>query len=244
MSSVRSDLYINDYMTAAGDSLSHPEANALQGSAAFTSFLVGREPRNSEQVEEMFARLPALALRQPWPGVSEHFRPGQAKIAHTRDALLVLTEFHDEDVFNPVTGFNQPAYEFGDVAEVFVLPSRRERYVEVHSTPDGEICQFAFRLGQITVLRENPESMKPGEEYAWDPRAAALTWQTATGWSALISVPFSLIGAVPLPSAEWRLAICRYDYTRGQSRPVLSTTANLPKPDFHLTEFWNPLKFV
>lgn len=211
---------------------------------AFVSSLAEKEPQNFMQAAKMFSRRPAVALRQSWLDESENFRPGQAKVAHTRNALLVLTEFQDQDIFNPVTGFNNPSYQFGDVAEVFVQPCGCERYVEVHSTPDGEICQFAFKLGQISALRENPGSMKLGEEYVWEPRSTALTWQTGAGWAALISIPFSLIGAFPLPAAEWRMAVCRYDYTRGQAEPVLSSTANLPEPDFHLIEFWNSLKFV
>ncbi len=91
-------------------------------------------------IEKAFQTVPSLILKQSWSHES-NFRSGWAKVAHNDAELLVLTDFEDDDVFNPVSGLNRPAYEHGDICEVFWLPENSEQYAEVHTTPDGSIWQ-------------------------------------------------------------------------------------------------------
>ncbi len=212
-------------------------------SSVFSCPLFMAEPDSRESITDAFAKIPALALQQPWE-TNEGEPRGWARTARTEDSLLVLADFTDDDVFNPISGFNSPAYQHGDVCEVFIFPEDLGRYVEIHTTPDGSIWQLAFPLGWIEKTRANPASANIEDQYVWTSPSRAQAWLTETGWSVYIAIPFSLIGTSPSLLAKWRMAVCRYDYTRGQEKPVLSTTSKIPKPDFHLPELWTPIDFT
>jgi hypothetical protein len=199
------------------------------------------EPADRAEVEVAFREVPAVALEQAWLAEPDrHFRPGSARFAYTEEALLVLAEFEDDDVFNPVFGFNQPAYEFGDVCEVFWLPEGVTQYAEIHLTPEGSVWQAVFPLGWMEKKRKGllpASSIKDLNVSTPQPRTR--TWTTERGWAAFYAIPFSLLGT---SSAAGKIAVCRYDYTQGLDRPVLSSTASFLRCDFHLLEYWSLLE--
>lgn len=200
-------------------------------------------PRDWPEIDAAFASLPGTSLRQAWRESPEPgFRPALARLAHHADALWVEAELEDDDVFNPVTGFNQPAFLQGDVVEVFVLPEGMDRYGEIHAAPTGAVLQLRFPVGWRQ--KEKP----PFEGNPWDhgiaePVTKVTTRLTPAGWSAFLVIPFALLGAVPQPGSVWFVSVCRYDYTRGRAKPVLSSTSALPRVDFHQTDCWNRLVF-
>ena len=67
------------------------------------------------------------------------------------------------------------------------------------------------------------------------------------GWSVELKIPwasFGHTGGRPEPGAEWRLALCRYDYDVAREAPELSTCAALTVANFHRHEDYRPLIFV
>ena len=192
-------------------------------------------PEGWPAIDAAFAGLPALPFGQAWLGELEpRFRPASARFAWREGCLCVKVDLQDDDVFNPVTRFNEPAFLKGDVVEIFALAPGGRHYCEVHSTPGATVYQVRF-------LTERPrESLA----FIASPAARAVTRKTGEGWSAYLEMPFELAEAAPAPGQQWRVAVCRYDYTRGQPQPVLSSTAPLTEPNFHQLERWNRIVFA
>ena len=189
-------------------------------------------------IEEAFREIPSVALQQTWSRET-NFRPGSAKVAHTDTDLLVLTDFEDDDVFNPIAGFNEPAYQHGDVCEVFWLPNDVRQYAEIHVTPEGSIWQAVFPIDWMEKKRKGLAPQAQIEDLnVWAPQPQVLNWRTRKGWSTFLGIPFSLLGT---STPFGKIAICRYDYTRGESKPVLTSTADFPICDFHRHEYWSEL---
>lgn len=212
-------------------------------STVFQCPLLGREPGEWPSIEVAFASVAGIPLLQGWRGQPEEgFRRGWAKMARTEEALLVLAELEDDDVFNPVSALNEPAFLRGDVVELFVLPAGTDRYVELHSTPDGALLQLRWTVGwrDGAVPGTVPDL---AQNLIASPVAKALTRRTPRGWSAFLAIPFALIGFRP-GDAPWHGAVCRYDYTRGAAAPVLSATAPFRRVDFHHAALWNRVVFA
>jgi hypothetical protein len=187
-------------------------------------------------IDAAFAERPDLPLLQPWRcSPEEDFRPAFARMGYIEGAFCVKVELEDNDVFNPVTGFNEPAYKSGDVVEVFIYALGNPRYCEIHSTPGGSLLQLRFRVEQPRIPQV--------DSLVASPVSRVLTRRTPAGWSAYLEIPSKITGAYPRAGAKWRVAVCRYDYTRGRARPVLSSTAALTKVDFHQIENWTPVVF-
>lgn len=55
---------------------------------------------------------------------------------------------------------------------------------------------------------------------------------------------FAASGGRPAAGAQWRFALCRYDYSVAFESPELSSSAPLTKPDFHRYEDYGRLEFV
>ncbi|MEI8233182.1 MAG: hypothetical protein WCH57_00685 [Verrucomicrobiota bacterium] len=202
-----------------------------------------RAPGDWAAIDAAFAGIPGLPLRQAWRESAEpRFRSAVARMAHTAEALLVEVELEDVDVFNPVSVFNEPAFMQGDVVEVFLLPAGIDRYIEIHATPTGGVFQLRCTVGwRARCIPGAPLDFR--DRLVASPVAKVLTRRTPGGWSAFLEIPFALAEAFPEPRAAWRAAVCRYDYTRGEEKPVLSSTAAFPKVDFHLPDCWNRLVF-
>lgn len=229
------------FMTSSASS---SPVNIPVGDATFSCPFFASEPADRAAIESAFAGLPALPLYQSWrESPAEGFRPGWAQTAFTDDALLVLARFEDEDIFNPVTAFNEPAYEFGDVCEVFVAPEGVGRYAEIHVTPAGALWQVSFPEGWIAAHWTGVDVGPVEDLYVWEPKTRVQTWIEGSTWSAFLAVPFALLGASPSENSRWRISICRYDYTRGKEAPVESSTSQLPKFNFHLCDSWNAISF-
>ncbi|XHR29373.1 MAG: hypothetical protein ACFUZC_02185 [Chthoniobacteraceae bacterium] len=187
-------------------------------------------------IDAAFAQAPDLPLLQPWRATPEEsFRPAFARLGYAEGVFCVKVELKDDDVFNPISGFNEPAYKSGDVVEVFAYALGNPRYCEIHTTPGGSLLQLRFRVDQPRI----PQA----DSLVAAPVSRVLTRRTPAGWSAFFEIPSKITGSFPRPGGEWRVAVCRYDYTRGRARPVLSSTAALGKVDFHQIENWTPIVF-
>src|SRR5260370_10007520 len=59
-------------------------------------------------------------------------------------------------------------------------------------------------------------------------------------WFAYAEIPAGSVcaQAKPLAGCMWRFSFSRYDYTRGRSKPVISSTSPHAEPDFHRSQAW------
>lgn len=184
-------------------------------------------------------------LAQPEPDLL----PARVRVGWSESALLVEAELPDRDIFNPVTEFNQTAFNNGDVFEIFLRPEWQQPYFEFHITPTNQLLQLRFADDQ--QIRQLPTTGTLDERLSahkiWKARiASAVRVDTAAErWFVSAAIPFALVvetGAMA-PGARWLCSFCRYDHTRGQAKPVLSSTSPHPQCNFHRQTEWQPVAF-
>ena len=189
-------------------------------------------------------------MQQAWRTEPEpDFLPARVRVGWSPDAMLVEAELPDRDIFNPVKEFNQAAFTSGDVFEIFLRPEQQESYFEFHITPDNQLfqlrfanAQHRFHLPATGTLDEQLAELK-----IWKSRISTTTRVDATAqrWFVSATIPFAMIvetGGMK-PGARWLCSFSRYDYTRGRSEPVLSSTSPHAKCSFHRQEEWRPIGF-
>ena len=134
----------------------------------------------------------------------------------------------------------------GDVFELFFKPSPDARnYYEFQANPKELVFELAFPergdgrdvskaapLGSKAVVALEGTLDQPGDDdKAW-------IVEGRIPWTA-----FAPSGGKPKAGAEWRFALCRYDYGPKGTQPVLSSSAPLTKPSFHRHEDYGTLTF-
>jgi hypothetical protein len=160
--------------------------------------------------------------------------------------LLVLAELTDADVFTGMTSLNQKAWLLGDTFEIFLRPAGQRAYVEFHVTPNNQHLQLRFpsaedfaRLSEAGLI-EN--AMLPGEVFR------SRTWGQidARRWFVFAEVPAKAVCDGPvtqLPGRRWHFSFSRYDYTRGRTEPVISSTSAHAVANFHRQQEWGTMTF-
>ncbi len=203
-----------------------------------------------EAVDTVFREAPVCTMKQAWLPVPEPgFRPARVRTGWRPEALYVLADLDDADIFNPETRFNEPAFQFGDVFEMFLRPEDQEPYYEIHVSPQNQ--KFQLRVpyeNAIFKVKAPPGAFLPPDwmvtQTVVESRVSVLTGQER--WRVLAVIPFRLVverGTV-VTGARWRFSFCRYDYTRGAAQPVLSSTSPHKVLSFHRQQEWGTLQFV
>ena len=166
---------------------------------------------------------------QPWlPQMEPAFTPGQVSVGRENDDLLVHADLHDEHVMRKAFPFNFPAFMHCDAFEVFLGPADEKAYYELHVTPSNSVLQLFF---------DGTEGKKSLEErMVAAPLFTSETQLTPKGWSVLARIP--LKGLFLSAHAEWLLSFGRYDYTPGQTKPVISSTSPHAICNFHRKHEW------
>jgi hypothetical protein len=198
-----------------------------------------------ESLRRSFRGKAAFDFGQAWRTDAEPlFASGHVRVALSGMALSVLATFRDRDVFNPVAHFNVPAFPHGDVFEIFLRPEEQETYYELHVAPTGALLQLRWPAPMRSLELDwsgLADPLLPYKVTRW--RARVQTRPVAHGWEVHVEIPLRRIfEQPPWDGSRMRAAFCRYDYTRGRLRPVLSSTAPLQEPDFHRAEDWHMLE--
>lgn len=179
-------------------------------------------------------------LGQPWrrDGLEPGFNPGWARLRWQDSALEVDAIFLGRNSRNRARTLNERTWKLGDICEVFLLAPAGRTYVELHVTPENQRLQLRWPRDGLTRFRAGTAALE--DFLVSDP-----AWVTSTShlgpdfWSVHATLPFSAVGIDPAaPFAPGlRVAICRYDCTRG-GEPLLSSTAPLQEPNYHRVEDW------
>ncbi len=185
-------------------------------------------------------------LGQAWrrAGLEPGFNPGWARLRWQPSALEVETIFLGRNPRNRARKLNERTWELGDIAEVFVLAPDGRTYVEIHVTPENQRLQLRWPRDGLARFRAGTATLE--DFLVSDPTWIASTTHLGSDfWSAHATIPFTALGLDPAaPSAPGpRVAICRYDCTRG-GEPLLSSTAPLQEPNYHRVDDWPPLSLT
>ena len=188
---------------------------------------------------QAFKKSPSVCLGQHWlPHPQTGFLPSRVRTAWTDNALLLLAELDDADIFNPSREFNAPAFKMGDVFDA---------YYEFHIGPDNQ--KFQLRVQSAKAFHELPKGDIPQEwlirDQVIESRAKVLAQDNR--WLGLASIPFAMVAETRQPEAgsQWLFSFSRYDYHPGNPSPTLSSSSAHEMPvSFHRQEDWGVLKFV
>jgi hypothetical protein len=200
-----------------------------------------------DRAPAVFASSPVLTLGQAWNRQPDtRFRPAQVRTGWTGTALLVCATLEDDDIFNPVTEFNAPSFEHGDVFEMFLRPMPCERYYEFHVTPGNQKFQLQIPSAAEFTAARGLDGLPP--DFFISDRVlhtAVRVLPDEQRWEVLAEIPFEFVGATSRDGTpeRWLVSFSRYDYTRDNADPVLSSTSAHRQVDFHRQQEWRELVF-
>jgi hypothetical protein len=199
-----------------------------------------------QQVESVFNSIPSIRLQQAWRNQPEpDFRPAQVRCGRDDRALWIYAVLEDADIMNPVQENHQPAFLKGDVIEFFLRPDGGMTYYELHVTPHNHFFQLRIP-SQEAFYQQRNDGINP-DWTVLDPLFSSRVEIQSENqrWRVLTRIEFAKLGLKnPVqPGTEWRVSFSRYDYSQNRDLPVLSSSSNHIKIDFHRQDEWNTLKF-
>lgn len=194
-----------------------------------------------------FAGAPACALQQSWRSELEpDFAPGTIRTGWRDASLLILAELTDADIQTSATQPNQRLWELGDAFEMFLRPADQEGYSEIQVAPNNQRLQL--RYASAAAVAQARKSNSVADALVHEIGFQSRTWVQPERrcWLALVEIPAAIVceHPGPLPGARWHFSFGRYDYTRGRSEPVISSTSAHSQADFHRLAEWGTLQFI
>lgn len=190
-----------------------------------------------DAIERAFAGAAPIELAQAWrPQPQANFAPGNARLGWGDEALWVYAVLRDDDIFNAADAPNQPTWTTGDVFEIFLRPMEQNAYFELHVTPENQTLQLRY-----------PDEDALARSKSWReflvtrPLFSSYTRVEAGQWRVLAEIPRRSIVEGDSWRGQWTFSLSRYDTTRGQDKPVLSSTSPHPQPRFHRQSEWRRL---
>lgn len=182
--------------------------------------------------------LTGLRMGQAW-GVENPLDGGSVYLAYSNENLYVMAILPDKDIFNPVRTFNEPAYEKGDVFEIFLQAEGSSSYYEFHVTPENQRFQLTFR--------ELREGATPGG-FTPDLNTVPLSTHVRRAeefWEAYVKIPLrELVNGEDALPLQWSVSFGRYDYTRlpnGETEVELFSSSAHKTLSFHRRQEWIPM---
>lgn len=207
-----------------------------------------KEDASWAAIESAFRGASACEMGQAWrDGLQPEFRGARVQVGWRGGELLVYAVLQDDDAFNTITEFNGMLFLNGDVFEMFLRPDAQDAYFEFHVSPENTL--FQLRIPSAEAFRQLMSS--PGLPAEWFIRAPVIRTRVQVEseqkrWKVLACIPFDRVSekARTLPGSRWRFSFSRYDYTRGRSEPVHSSTSPHRQLNYHIQEDWGTIVFV
>lgn len=181
-------------------------------------------------------------LRQAWraDGPERGFRPGRVRVTWDEEGLEFAIVFTGVGARNRARRLNEPTWELGDVAEVFLARRGRPGYLEIHVTPENQRLQLRWAAGGVSRLRTGRAQL--GEFTFEGGGVVSTARRSRRGWMVRVHLARDLLGPRPLALGDrFVAAVCRYDWGN-RPDPVYSSTANLRAADFHRRREWHQLR--
>jgi hypothetical protein len=203
-------------------------------------------PMDLDAARAAFAHTTPIALHQRWLAALEaDFAPASVRVGWRGNSLLVFGELIDADIFTAATADNQAFWELGDTFEIFLRPVDQQAYVELHVAPNNH--HLHLRFPDAGWLARTPPAEVFGHALRPPDAFESHVWVNAQQqrWSVLASIPTVAVYDRPGQQAgtEWLFSFSRYDYTRGRTAPVISSTSPHTAPSFHRQQEWGRIRF-
>jgi hypothetical protein len=198
-----------------------------------------------ESVRRVFCKGEPFRMKQNWLPVSQQkFEPGLVYIGWKDSDLFVFAELTDADIFTSAKHPGDHLWRLGDTFEIFLGRPDQEAYYEFHVAPNNLKLQMHFRDGQtvewVSRTQRFEDLMMKGDAFV------SQTWVKSEikRWFVLARVFGKLLEPNgELAGARWSISFGRYDYSRGEEVPVISSTSLHTKEDFHRRHEWGAICF-
>lgn len=199
-----------------------------------------------ESVRREFYKSEPCRLKQSWlPGPQEEeFEPAVVYTGWKGSDFFVFAELTDIDVHTSAKKPGDLLWRLGDTFEIFLCRPGEGMYYEFHVAPNNLKLQLCFPDSQAAEWVGRTERfedlMVPGEAFV------SQTWvkPEIQRWFILARIPGKLLESKgELAGARWFFSFCRYDYTRGQEEPVISSTSSYTEANFHRRQEWGTIRF-
>jgi hypothetical protein len=157
------------------------------------------------------------------------------KVGRLGDALTLFAELVDESVNREVFALNFPAFQQCDAFEIFLHAAGAEWYYEMHITPSNSVLQLRLPL-------TGPTSNSITECAVSERLFGSETRVQPPGWQVAAVVPLApLCEGKSIPD-QWACSFGRYDYTAGNSEPMISSTSAHAARNFHRRQEWRIIR--
>jgi len=203
---------------------------------------------NCEQLDSVrreFYRSEPSLLKQSWLPVSQpELEPGLVYTGWKNSEFFVFAELADADIFTVAKASGDLLWRLGDTFEIFLGRTDEEAYYEFHVAPNNLKLQLHFPDAQATARVGRTERfedlmMKEDAFVSW-----AWVRPEIKRWFVLARIPGKLLEPKgELAGARCSFSFCRYDYTRGEEVPVISSTSSYTKANFHRRHEWGTICF-
>jgi len=224
-----------------------PSARLTSGPEIWCPELPAFNEADLAAVQHAFRAVKPCQLLQAWqPEVSAGFAPASVQVGRRAGWLLVFATLTDQDIFSHATEINQRMWELGDAFEIFLRPADQTAYFQLDLTPNNQRMQLqitsAEALRRAQTANEFAELVLPGAVV----RSAVWVTPEKDKWFvyAAISAEATFGRGSLSPERQWHFSFSRYDHTRGQLEPVISSTSPHARADFHRQQEWGVIHFA
>lgn len=164
---------------------------------------------------------------------SQPAEPGAAMLCVEDNFLKAYGAFFDSDIYNNASEDNAETWLSGDVFEIFFQVKNREDYYEAHTTP--EMVRLQLHIQDYRTFRGIPHEEKL-EDFKIEVKTRVFHDQNR--WLAEIKIPFNTIGLNESLLNGSKFVFARYNYTRGEGSPVISSSMIFPATA-HYPPLWH-----
>lgn len=198
-----------------------------------------------DSVRREFYRSEPARLKQSWLPVPQgELEVGLVYTGWKDSDFFVFAELTDVDIFTFAKETGDRLWRLGDTFEIFLGRPDQEAYYEFHVAPNNLKLQLHFpdsqAAGWVGRTQRFEDLMIRRDAFV------SQTWVVPESkcWFVLGRVSGKLLEPKgELAGARWSFSFCRYDYTRGEEVPVISSTSPYTKADFHRRHEWGTIRF-
>jgi len=196
-------------------------------------------------VQQAFRAVKPCQMLQAWqPEVAPGFAPAAVRVGWREGCLLVFAELTDADVFSHATEPNQRLWELGDAFEIYLRPANEPTYVQFDIAPNNQRMQL--RIPNLAALRQAQTTSEFAALVLPGAMIRSQVWLAPEQGKWFVFAAISAqaaFGSTRVGGGRWHFSFSRYDHTRGQLEPIISSISPHACADFHRQQEWGVIHF-
>ncbi len=175
--------------------------------------------------------------------VQDPFESGTVRFMYDSNYLYVGAKLQDSDIMQYGEKDQTMLFLTGDALEIFIKPERSPEYWECYAAPNGKRTTLCFETRWLPFNSEKSFLQKDFHTAVTLQGTLNDRRDKDQGWTVEAAIPVKMLektGIRFVPGEIWTVLIARYNYNYG-AKPGgfrLSSCPELPRGNFHLTEYY------